>query len=75
MDKEKILPGEEVSLVMLPAPFYEWIKKEIGRERSLRQITRAEIEMIHVRLPGEKTWISGCVKTFDPKNACPSLTQ
>jgi hypothetical protein len=73
--RRDILPGVEVNLVMLPGTYYEWLKNQITRERSLSQITKAEIEVVLVRLPGEKRWISGCVKTFDPKSACPSVAQ
>jgi len=71
-DKGKsILPGEEVNLTMLPGAFYDWVKKQVATERSLAQITRADIEIVLIRLPDEKKWVSGCVKTSDPKNACP----
>jgi hypothetical protein len=76
VDKGKsILPGEEVSLTMLPGAFYDWVKKQIAREHSLSQITRAQIEIVLIRLPDEKKWVSGCVKTFDPRNACPKPPQ
>jgi hypothetical protein len=73
MEKGKrILPGEEVNLIMLSGGYYDWVKKQIARKYSPSQITKAEIEIVIVSLPDGKRWESGCVKTFDPKNACPS---
>jgi hypothetical protein len=65
-----IRPGEEVEL-KIPVKVYEWVKSAVAAETELSRITKATIYDILVVLPGQVRWSSGCVKTKDPKQACP----
>ena len=70
-EKEKaILPGEEVEL-RVPGGIYAWAKARILETGSLSRISRAQIRQMLVVLPNDTKWFSGCVKTTNPKNACP----
>ena len=72
-EKEKgVIPGEEVELKMLGGNFYGWVRDRIVETGSISRITRAQIREMIVSLPDDLRWTSGCVKTADPKNACPS---
>jgi hypothetical protein len=71
-EREKgILPGEEVDLKILGGGYYAWVKDKLAAEGSVSRISRAEFRDMTVTLPVGAKWISGCVKTADPKNACP----
>jgi hypothetical protein len=63
-----ISPGEEVEMNVV---FYNWLSAEIKKKRSLSEITKAEIHDVTVTAAGGRTWLSGCVRTADPANACP----
>jgi len=71
---KNVMPGEEMTLVMPAGPFYEWVRNAVAKERPLSQITKARIYMAEVRLPDGVKWVSGCVKTADPRNTCPNLS-
>jgi hypothetical protein len=66
-----LMPGDEVEL-KLPAPrFYDWVKDTVATERNISTISKATIREMIVTLPNGRQWLSGCIKTSDPKNACP----
>lgn len=67
-----ILPGDEVELRIPPGRFYDWVKDSVAKERDISVITRATIREMFVTLPNGTHWLSGCVKTASPKNACPN---
>jgi hypothetical protein len=68
---QEILPGEEVELRLV---FYSWLVDQINSKSNLSSITRAEIHDIIVTQGEGRKWLSGCVKTVSPKNACPAAT-
>ena len=68
-----IRPGDEVELRIPPIKLYEWVKSVVASEPELPKITRATIYDVLVSLPGDIAWSSGCVKTKDPRQACPNL--
>lgn len=73
-DAEKgksIMPGGEVTLKMPEGGFYDWVRDQIAKDRPLSQVAKAEIYTTSVTLPDGMQWVSGCVKTVDPRNACP----
>ncbi len=74
-EKEKgIGPGEVVELRMLGGEFYDWLRSRIEEKGPLSGITRAEMRYMHITPPNGPMWFSGCVKTTNPKNACPGKT-
>lgn len=65
-----IRPGEEVVLRMPAGSFYSWVKERVAKEKDITAINKATIgEMIVTRANGMQ-WMSGCVKTTNPKNVC-----
>ncbi|HEV2905345.1 MAG TPA: hypothetical protein VGW32_09865 [Pyrinomonadaceae bacterium] len=66
-----IRPGEEVEIRIAAIKLYDWVKSVVATETELRNITKAAIYHVLVSLPGDITWSSGCVKTKDPRQACP----
>jgi hypothetical protein len=66
-----ISPGVEVELRIPPIKLYDWVKDVVASETELRKITKATIYTVNLSLPGDITWSSGCVKTKDPRQACP----
>ena len=73
VDKEKgLAPGEEVELTIPVGGLYSWVKDRIAEKGSLSRITKADILAVFVSLPDGTVWSSGCVKTADTKNSCPS---
>jgi hypothetical protein len=65
-----IRPGEEVELRMPAGHFYSWVKETVAKEKEISTINKATISEMIVTLPNGMQWMSGCVKTADPKNAC-----
>jgi hypothetical protein len=71
-EKEKgVMPGEVVELKILGGDFYDWIKSRIAENGSESRISKAEIRNMYVTLPTGPILFSGCVKTANPRNACP----
>lgn len=72
VDKKQIPiePGAEVDLT-LSVPIYSWAKGVIAQKASLASITNARILHAEAKAPEDMSWSSDCVKTSDPKNACP----
>jgi hypothetical protein len=67
-----IMPGDDVELKIIGGGLYEWVKSRVADKGNISMITEAEINFMLVWLPGGTTWYSGCAKTANPKNACPS---
>ena len=71
IEKQKgIKPGEEVQLT-IPIGLYPWVKSTIA-EKGVSRISKAEFLAVYLTLADGTVSASGCVKTADPKNACPS---
>lgn len=71
-EKQKgIKPGEEVQLTMPGGGMYPWVKSTIA-EKGILRISKAEFLAVFLTLADGTVWASGCAKTADPKNACPS---
>ena len=66
-----INPGEVVELKMPGSVFYDWVRSRIEEKSSVSAISKAEIGYIFVKPFSGLTWYSGCMKTVNPKNACP----
>jgi hypothetical protein len=66
---QSIMPGAEVEMKLV---FYSWLADQIKAKSSLSLITRAEIQNIIVKLPDGRKWITACLRTANPKNACPT---
>ena len=62
-----ISPGEEVEMKVA---FYNWLTDQINAKSDLSKITEAEIQQLIVTQPDGQKWISRCVRTANPKNAC-----
>ena len=72
-EKDKVvMPGEVVELKMLGGGFYYGIKSRISEKGSVSRINKAELRNMYVTLANDTTWFSGCVKTANPRNACPA---
>jgi hypothetical protein len=72
-EKEKgIKPDETVELRMLGGSFYDWVKGCAAEKGGISRISKAHIDGIIVHLLDGTHWTSGCIKTADPKNACPN---
>ena len=74
-DREKgIAPGEEVELQTVRSDkFYDWVKTSISAKTSLSNINTAQIEVTLALLWDGTQLMSECVKTANPKNACPRV--
>jgi hypothetical protein len=71
-EREKgIAPGEEVELKIPGGSYYRWVKDKVLAQGSMSGISVAQIRHMIVTLPDGAKWISGCVKTGAPENACP----
>ena len=67
-----IAPGEEVELKTLSSSkFYDWVKLSISEKTSLASITTAQIYLTLAILSDGTNLVSECVKSADPRNACP----
>jgi hypothetical protein len=70
-EKEKgVKPDETVALRMLGGSFYDWVKDRAAEKGGISRISKAEIDHMIVHLLDGTHWMSGCIKTADPKNAC-----
>jgi hypothetical protein len=74
-DRRKgIAPGEEVELQTVHSDkFYNWVKTSISEKTNLSSITTAQIQETYAVLWDGAELISECVKTVNPKNACPRV--
>jgi hypothetical protein len=72
-DRRKgIAPGEEVELQTVHSDkFYNWVKTSISEKTSLSNITTGQIQETFAMLWDGTELVSECVKTVNPKNACP----
>jgi hypothetical protein len=65
-------PGDEVELKTLRSDkFYNWVKTSITEKTPLSTITTAQIRDTLAILSDGSSWLSECVKTANPLNACP----
>jgi hypothetical protein len=69
-----IQAGEVVELKMLGGKFYDWLKTRIA-EAGLSSINKVEIQHMYVNVTAGPMWFGSCVKTANPKNACPRRTR
>lgn len=68
-----IQAGEVVELKMIGGEFPDWLKTRMA-EAGLSRINKAEVHHMYVNVTGGPLWFSSCVKTANPKNACPRRT-
>jgi hypothetical protein len=64
-----ISAGESVELKML-AGYYDFVKSSVAEKGGISQISKAQIREMFVTLPDGTSWVSGCVKTAEAKDAC-----
>jgi hypothetical protein len=65
-------PGDEVELKTIHSDkFYDWVKTSISEKAPLSTITTAQIRDTLAVLSDGSSWLSECVKTANPLNACP----
>lgn len=69
--RKGIAPGEEVELKSVYGKSYELIKGALTEKIALAGITTAEIYLTLAIGWDHKSWVSECVKTTNPQNACP----
>ena len=67
-----IMPGEEFEMKVM---FQEWLTEQIKSKSDFSAITRAQVQNISVKQPDGKKLLSGCIRTADKKNACPTISQ
>jgi len=63
------MPGAEVEMKLV---FYSWLANQINAKSSLSLISKAEIQNIIVKLADGRKWLTGCLRTANLKNACPT---
>jgi len=67
-----LAPGDVVELKTLRSEkFYNWVKTSITEKAPLSTITTAQIRDALAILSDGSSWLSECVKTANPLNACP----
>lgn len=69
---QSIMPGKEAEMKVV---FYSWVEDQINVKSSLPMITTAEIHNIIITLADSRRWITGCVRTADLNNACPTTVR
>jgi len=69
-NQPRVRPGDEVELRMPAGRFYAWVKETVAKEKDISTINKAIISEMVVMLPNGMQWMSGCVKTTNPKNVC-----
>ena len=67
-----IKPGDEFEM-KVASP--QWVTDQIKSKSSLSAITKAQIQHISAKQPDGKKLLSGCIRTTDPKSACPTISQ
>lgn len=65
-----IAANQSVDLKMIGGGFYDFVKFRAAEKGGIAQINKARIRDMYVTLPDNKSWVSGCIKTTDTKNAC-----
>ena len=63
------MPGDEFEIKVV---FPQWVTDQIKSKTNPSLITKAEIHDISVIHSDGKRLLSGCMRTADPKNACPT---
>ena len=69
---QSIAPGDEFEMKVA---FQQWVTERINAKSNLSSITKAQIQHVSVKQPDGKTLFSGCIRTADKKNACPTPSQ
>ena len=59
-----------VDLKMIDGGFYAWLRERMS-QHNVSTVSKAEIHHIYVTVSTGPKWFSGCVKTANPRNACP----
>ena len=65
------MPGDEFEMKVV---FQQWVTDQIKSKSNLSSITKAQIQHISVKQPDGKKLLSGCIRTADQKNACPTIS-
>ena len=69
---QSITPGDEVEMKVV---FQQWVTDQIKSKSNPSAITKAQIQHVSVKQPDGKKLFSGCIRTSDQKNACPTPSQ
>ena len=69
---QSISPGDEFEMKVV---FQNWVTDQIKSKSDPSSITKAQIQHISVKQPDGKKLFSGCIRTADQKNACPTPSQ
>ena len=64
-----MMPGDEVQMKVV---FQQWVTDQIKSKSNPSLITKAQIHDITVMQSDGKRLLSGCMRTTDPKSACPT---
>jgi hypothetical protein len=67
--ERSIMPGDEFEMKVV---FQQWVTERINAKSNLSSITKAQIQDISVKQTDGKKLLSGCMRTADQKNACPT---
>ena len=70
--RQSITPGDEFEMKVVAQ---QWVTDQIKSKSNPSSITKAQIQHISVKQPDGKKLFSGCIRTTDQKNACPSTSQ
>lgn len=66
-----IMPGDEFEMKVVSQ---QWVTGQINSKSNLSSISKAQIQHISVKQTDGKKLLSGCIRTADPKNACPTIS-
>ena len=69
---QSISPGDEFEMKVVAQ---QWVTDQIKSKSDPSSITKAQIQHISVKQPDGKKLFSGCIRTADQKNACPTPSQ
>ena len=69
--ERNIMPGDEVELNVVAQ---KWVTDQIKSKSNPSSITKAQVQHISVKQPDGKKLLSGCMRTADPKSACPTVS-
>ena len=69
---QSIGPGDEFEMKVA---FQQWVTDRIKSKSNPSAITKAQIQHISVKQPDGKKLFSGCIRTANQKNACPTTPQ
>ena len=69
---QSIAPGDEFEMKVA---FQQWVTDQIKSKSNPSAITKAQIQHVSVKQSDGKKLFSGCIRTADQKNACPTPSQ